>query len=85
MTDENDGGPAFPVARYVNASGETHESRPQGMSLRDCFAGQALAGILSGPCSKDGVPLREWFDATVQAYALADAMLNVRSGLGETT
>ncbi len=40
------GGPAFPVPSYVNASGETHESRPQGMSLRDYFAGQALCGII---------------------------------------
>lgn len=40
----DDGGPAFPVPSYVNVDGETFESKPQGMTLRDWFAGQALAG-----------------------------------------
>jgi len=48
------------------------------MSLRDYFAGQALLGILSGPASREGVPMTEWFDAPAAAYRLADAMLKAR-------
>lgn len=43
----DDGGPAFPVPNYINADGETHESKPQGMSLRAYFAGQAMQGMLA--------------------------------------
>ncbi len=31
------GGPAFPVSHYVNDYGETLESQPTGMTLRDFF------------------------------------------------
>lgn len=44
----NDGGPAFPVPNYVNASGETHESKPNGMSLRDYFAAKAMQALVIG-------------------------------------
>ena len=43
----NDGGPAFPVPSYVNSDGETHSSQIAGMSLRDWFAGHALAGLIA--------------------------------------
>jgi hypothetical protein len=52
--------------------------REPGMSLRDWFAGQALSGILSGPCSRPMVPMSEWLDAPQQAYRIADAMLAAR-------
>jgi hypothetical protein len=59
----NDGGPAFPFKGYA---GETY-----GMTLRDWFAGQALAGMLIGEWLSDkGV-------ATL-AYEYADAMLAAR-------
>jgi hypothetical protein len=59
----NDGGPAFPFKGYA---GETY-----GMTLRDWFAGQALAGMLIGEWLSDkGV-------ATL-AYEYADAMLRAR-------
>lgn len=47
--------------------------------LRDWFAGQALAGILAGPASRDNVPTSEWLDAPHFAYKIADAMLAARS------
>jgi hypothetical protein len=65
------GGPAFPVM-WDYADNET------GMTLRDWFAGQAMQGILAGPCSRDGTPLKEWFDVPAHAYQLADAMLAAR-------
>ena len=41
----NEGGPAFPIAR-TGKGGET-TNLCGGMTLRDYFAGQALAGLLS--------------------------------------
>lgn len=75
----DDGGPAFP---------NCHPSSEPGMTLRDWFAGQALAGGRA----RDTVPdwqLDAWFGKTAtsikreqivarDAYALADAMLAAR-------
>ncbi len=67
-----DGGPAF-------ACGGPHSD--QGMSLRDWFAGQALAGMLASTMSvNDGheptyLPWSEAASAARQAYEVADAML----------
>ena len=73
----DDGGPAFPL--FIPAGAKWPEPEWQhGMSLRDAFALAALGGILAGPCSKDGVPVTEWFDAPSLAYQLADAMLAER-------
>jgi hypothetical protein len=68
MSKINDGGPAFPHA---------HEDYPfqHGMSLRDWFAGQALAGILANPALTD-VEEAEW--CAVYATECADAMLKAR-------
>ena len=44
-TTRDDGGPAFPAGTYCNNFGD--EVPMRGMSLRDWFAGQALAGLLS--------------------------------------
>ena len=62
---------AFPVPSYVDAEGYTVNPE-SGMTLRDWFAGQALAGILaeSASGSEEGI-------ASV-AYAMADAMLKAR-------
>lgn len=71
-----DGGPAFPeVPTDLNA----YEGRP-GMSLRDWFAGQALAAIIEH-CRTDTdarySPDIEAFFAK-RAYGVADAMLEAR-------
>ena len=57
--------PAFPAA----------DSRSYGMSLRDWFAGQALAGI--GVWSPGKIPMHP-VDRAAWAYMQADAMLSVR-------
>lgn len=63
MDQTNDGGPAFP--------GETWGSK--GMSLRDYFAGQALAGMLANPeLPTDAEYIAKW------SYLNADAMLAER-------
>lgn len=67
----NDGGPAFPST--VQYDGRNICDIP-GMSLRDWFAGQALAGLLA---SQDRATRIQ--DNVTQAFAVADAMLAVRS------
>jgi hypothetical protein len=73
----NDGGPAFPeLPSYNTPPGTISINTKPGMSLRDWFAGQALAGML-------GCPERQYFEAktTVLAdwsYQAADAMLAAR-------
>lgn len=63
-----DGGPAFPVPDEGQGWGAA------GMTLRDWFAGQALAGMLADP-NVPGKP-RQTSEA---AYELADAMLAARA------
>lgn len=81
---KNNGGPAYPVEvwetehgdRVYAASGPRHS----GMSLRDYFAGQALAGMLAHSRNGHGYlprhPQQHWHDAiSCEAYEIADAML----------
>ena len=63
MTDYTGGAPAFPTV-----AGQTVYSH--GMTLRDWFAGQALAGL--APC------FEEYGDVAGHAFRLADAMLEAR-------
>jgi hypothetical protein len=67
MTRKYDGGPAFPPMHNP----DTHQS---GMSLRDWFAGQALAGLLADPNVLGGAP-----EVANTAYRFADAMLEARA------
>lgn len=63
MNDAKDnGGPAFPA--------QWDDKDNEGMTLRDWFAGQALAGL--APC------FEEYGDVAGHAYRLADAMLEAR-------
>lgn len=69
----DDGGPAFPVASWMNDHGIEVPGN-DGMSLRDWFAGQALAGFSANP------ECHGWnFEqAADYAYQQADAMLAAR-------
>jgi len=75
MSEQDNGGPAFPTT-----AGQVVYSH--GMTLRDWFAGQALAGIMG--------PNYDWFtsgsetgsrahEAAYFAYSVADAMLAARN------
>lgn len=59
---------------------QTPEKATQGMSLRDWFAGQALAGITSPERRGDGGALSSNHTTNIakEAYALADAMMKAR-------
>ena len=68
MSDTTDnGGSAFPV-KWLNGSID------EGMSLRDYFAGQVLAGNLGNPWASNSD------DIAVRCYQIADAMLAARKG-----
>ena len=67
-TPSNDGGAAFPRPVSFSEEGGTHRGT-LGMTLRDYFAGQALAGI-DNDFSAQG--------RAIWAYECADAMLAAR-------
>lgn len=64
MTEPKDGGPAFPMASVPPQ---------QGMTLRDWFAGQALAGLLANPNRPGYIA-----DAINDSWRYAGAMLAAR-------
>lgn len=68
-TPIDNGGPAFPVQAW---NGEEQVLVHVGMSLRDWFAGQALAGLMA----VNG-PIAPSHDSAV-CYEMADAMLAAR-------
>ena len=73
-TPINDGGPAFPNV----PSNPDYESWDSGMTLRDYFAGQALAVVQKAHTDATGMPA-DWEACALGAYALADAMLAERA------
>ena len=66
-----DGGPAFPRA----SADDSRMYMQDGMSLRDWFAGQALAGWYA-TYKFDGFP--GYADIAERSYEMADAMLKAR-------
>ena len=77
-TSSPDGGPAFPGEYVLHQRGSVGNEVPimdhsSGMSLRDYFAGQALAGMLANPGrvgdfakrAKLGEEAYYWADATL--------------------
>lgn len=72
-----DGGPAFPTTEWGRTQdGSVAQQSIGGMSLRDWFAGQVLAGLWANP-RDDYTVARE--DKAVEAYRQADAMLAARN------
>lgn len=69
----NDGGPAFPVLRENDNPTMPLIMASAGMSLRDWFAGQALAGALADTNNVASAEAN-----AKAAYAMADAMLKER-------
>ncbi len=67
-----DGGPAFPRPGVDEAENESLAQ--SGMSLRDWFAGQALAGLTADPERFD----KDFGNSSIICYRYADAMLAQR-------
>lgn len=74
VREKETGGPAFPGEPYVASSSLTKQ---QGMTLRDWFAGQALAGLARD--TSGDVTFQSLKQAAEEAYFYADAMLAERS------
>jgi hypothetical protein len=89
MSVKDDGGFAYPQTPAVGPSGDLYHPCQQGwgggMSLRDYFAGQALAGMNASPALFEAVTSKEAGDGSHyerlsrHAYRQADAMLAERS------
>ena len=71
----NDGGQAFPRAGFDGPEGAGEPIA--GMSLRDWFAGQALAGWLASFGPGEAVKAESVAEFS---YEIADAMLAARNG-----
>lgn len=72
---KHNGGPAFPLAGSETENGDIQNYPEFGMSLRDWFAGQALAGQALKRADE------WWADyelAAKRCYKIADAMLAER-------
>ena len=87
MSEQDNGGPAFPMSAHPDHGYGPGESVKEGMTLRDWFAGQALAGILAHDASIDSAmpteSIRDTLTRTVEcwairSYRIADAMLKAR-------
>lgn len=70
----SDGGPAFPLT--AGPDGDRDWNRSGGMSLRDYFAGQAVAVMLSDARGVGVGDEGKWI--AVAAYYVADAMIAAR-------
>jgi hypothetical protein len=89
----NDGGPAFARAGSEDRrdgdmpDGNRYDKPCEGMSLRDWFAGQALAALTAAHCDEllklGQINLAGPDNVAKDAYLLADAMLAAREK-GET-
>lgn len=74
MAKSNDGGPTFPVSHYVNADGETFESKPTGITLRDYLAAKAMQALLTTTQREDC-----WMSNIVRnSYKIASLMIEER-------
>lgn len=79
-----DGGPAYPhLGLYPGADGNLHPTTTQhcGMTLRDWFAGQIVAGMFAANNHRDVASVgRDVANQAIAhgAYLMADAMLQER-------
>jgi hypothetical protein len=76
MPKVEDGGLAFPTGEIKASQPGDYYPPMQGMTLRDWFAGQALAGMLAHPNWHGDLTKHM---AGKDAYQIADAMLEERN------
>lgn len=79
MQSKKDGGPARPIAyEEDNGYGTKFLTSYHGMTLRDEFAGRALAGMLASPHVADFARGDFAPSLAARAYELADALIAER-------
>ena len=76
-----DGGPAFPCPVEFDPNGQLVSHGSFGMTLRDWFAGQALAGLIAASGNHQGQVCYRTEAVAESAYEAADAMLKAREVL----
>lgn len=77
MNTKPTGGPAFPGSEEVTYENGTRVlEHHSGMSLRDYFAGVALAGMMNAPMGK--YLHRDTATMVLDAYKVADQMIEQR-------
>jgi hypothetical protein len=79
---QQDGGPAFPQHDLSAYGIGPCEDGNTGMTLRDWFAGQALAGVCANHAWGDNFRPSDAEHNARAAYACADAMLKARAAAG---
>lgn len=72
-----DGGPAFPLGDIFASDGSGYREGSSGMSLRDYFAGQVIAGFAANPGLVARVATPS--EAASKAFEIADRMLAARA------
>lgn len=82
MSERDDGGPAFPCEYVLHKPGAVGndvaiKAQAEGITVRDWFAGQAMAGLYGGVDSFKNLPEDMRVDAQT-FYQIADAMLEAR-------
>jgi len=82
MSAINDGGPAFPTKREALDPRATGWSMQEGMTLRDWFAGQALASVMGTAVGLGEASKEQRADMFLKMseviYEMADAMIAAR-------
>ena len=81
-TPIDDGGPAYPCQEQ-NIHGEPMMAMQFGLSTRDYFAGQALAGWLASYEPLAAHPVEAEYQGVIAkvSYEMADAMIAARKGV----
>lgn len=74
MTNQNNGGPAFPRSESLYPDGTVSDPGALGATLRDYFAAKAVQGMLSAGENYSTSEL------AMYGYEVADAMLKAREG-----
>ena len=79
MTKINDGGPAFPFVSWQSPNGMVSTAHTSGMTLRQWYIGQALAGmagVTTKACYDEGMSVAETKASIArQVIGIADVVL----------
>jgi hypothetical protein len=75
MSNQDNGGPAFPVPAEFFSDGSMRRPSGDGLSIRDYMAAKAMQGLCA---TLTGAGTPKWDLLAIEAYGMADAMLAAR-------